>query len=1149
MLTVGFSVCAAAALALDPGDATAAGFRARQLRVAIEEVAGARLGDTALLQGLADMLRRDLKVVGVVTGAVRLVLPAWGSTDHLVAPLVLLASPDPAAPDRTVYDAVTGRMPAVMPAPASPSATAGLPLPPPASAASTSSPSASSWASRRAPRGPIPVVPGCTPLDGPEPPIQLASPLTLEPGLSPCVTPRACATPPRARGLINVATWNIRGGARPAVREAVDAALLAKDVHVAVLQETRLPRQDFATTNYRWFLEGAPPRGGRGVGLLVRQGLPEVTLRSTALLGPNVILAELLLWGMHFTVLGVHIPGDGQPGQRGALDALNAGLATAQPRHWKLVLGDFNSHISPDELHTHRDVLGPLLHPGQTNVAGAALLGVARLHNLKLFTTLPRARGCTVTWQRGGAHGQLPPVTSQLDHVLGNYHRLARVRADFVDIHRAADHKLVVASLSAPRPEDLPCQANPPPPPPPGEGFAASANPHDVWDMDALARSPALQDRYASTVAAAVSTVGARGGDLSWPQLSAALTTAANAVLRPPASPLTPRRRAAANQYRAALHAAHHAPGDRHAAYRLQAAVRARRAAVRQHKADKLRLRLSTIQGARPVRRMHLLYRFLRRSRRTLLARGAGVTIRAWEAEVQRQAEGEQPQRLPEEDAPVDYAPTAAQLRACAQRLSARTAPGPDGLPGELFKPREVDDFRTLSLCAAVYKIVALHLLDILQTVVPALPYYQAGFQAGRSTYGHIFLVRRLLDAFWQVGTPVHLLALDIKAAFPSVSKASVVQALQEAAVPPSLINRVVALALRDRTYVRWGAAATSIVLRGRGVRQGCGVSPFLFLLVLHMVVRRVVAPLPRFSLDFEAPGMVPILCAYADDVLVLSDRLEDVCEFLAAFRAGLAAVGLELNLRKSEYLVRSPVPDPLPLPRPAWLAGMEVPQVSQLVYLGALITTTLSRQPGVYHRVRRAQRSLAGLLPALRAQALPVAALDELHRTVLRPAIDYELGTASETQRTRASLRRNDGLLLGALRATARPARPGDQPPLRLQSAAASVRAARIRFRGHIARRPPGHPLRRALAFTAPGRLKQGRPCFDFPRSLQESLARLPPPPAGWEALLLDKVALAAYLRDAAPLRESSDEEAPPDAPRHLLYRQGDSGSSSDSD
>ncbi|KAK3922299.1 Transposon TX1 uncharacterized 149 kDa protein [Frankliniella fusca] len=469
----------------------------------------------------------------------------------------------------------------------------------------------------------------------------------------------------------------------------------------------------------------------------------------------------------------------------------------------------------------------------------------------------------------GSLHGQLPPVTSQLDHVLGNYHRLARVRADFVDIHRAANHKLVVASISAPRPEDLPCQANPPPPPPPGEGFAATANPHDVWDTDALVRSPILQDRYASTVAAAVSTVGARGGDLSWPQLSAALTTAANAVLRPPASPLTPRQRAAANQevetayrtrdtmlphltlvtdffeifktglsfakrvaqinravstpcanqYRAALHAAHHAPGDRHAAYRLQAAVRARRAAVRQHKADKLRLRLSTIQGARPVRRMHLLYRFLRRSRRTLLARGAGVTIRAWEAEVQRQAEGEQPQRLPEEDAPVDYAPTAAQLCACAQRLSARTAPAPDGLPGELFKyappppfiffqhlealvqrhwaecsfpvawitslqhpvpkiprPREVEDFRTLFLCAAVYKIVALHLLDILQTVVPALPYYQAGFQAGRSTYGHIFLVRRLLDAFWQVGTPVHLLALDIKAAFPSVSKASVVQ-------------------------------------------------------------------------------------------------------------------------------------------------------------------------------------------------------------------------------------------------------------------------------------------------------------------------------------------------------------------------------------
>ncbi|KAE8737707.1 hypothetical protein FOCC_FOCC016826, partial [Frankliniella occidentalis] len=136
--------------------------------------------------------------------------------------------------------------------------------------------------------------------------------------------------------------------------------------------------------------------------------------------------------------------------------------------------------------------------------------------------------------------------------------------------------------------------------------------------------------------------------------------------------------------------------------------------------------------------------------------------MRDWEAAVQQQAVGDQPPLLAEEAAPVDYAPTAAQLMACARRLSTGTALRPDGLPGELFRyapeaffdhlaalvrrhweacsfpsawhpipkaprPQTTEEFRTLSMCAAVYKMVALHLLDLLQTAPPPCPTIRLG--------------------------------------------------------------------------------------------------------------------------------------------------------------------------------------------------------------------------------------------------------------------------------------------------------------------------------------------------------------------------------------------------------------------------------------
>lgn len=47
-------------------------------------------------------------------------------------------------------------------------------------------------------------------------------------------------------------------------------------------------------------------------------------------------------------------------------------------------------------------------------------------------------------------------------------------------------------------------------------------------------------------------------------------------------------------------------------------------------------------------------------------------------------------------------------------------------------------------------------------------------------------------------------------------------------------------------------------------------------------------------------------------------------------------------------------------------------------------------------------------------------------------------------------------------------------------------TRIQRLKYWGHISRRPPNHVLRTALTYVIPGKKKIGRPCFTWNESLQ---------------------------------------------------------------
>ncbi|KAE8743745.1 hypothetical protein FOCC_FOCC009620 [Frankliniella occidentalis] len=764
-------------------------------------------------------------------------------------------------------------------------------------------------------------------------------------------------------------------------------------------------------------------------------------------------------------------------------------------------------------------------------------------------------------------------TSSQLDHVLTDYPRVARVQA--VTPHeKRSDHRLVIAVLSPPTQLPfLPCGRRPAIPP-----VLHPPRPKVPWALRRLTTDPALQAEYTGTLRALLTAQAAHHRDpLTWAQLVNALRSAADGVLQEPPSPQTPRRQAAANSLAGALTAHHRAGRGPYTMDRVRLARTAQRAAYEQHSQEKHARLFAQVDGTRPPARLHAVFRYLRVAKRAPLGGRAGEpTLRDWQEAAVALAEGEPVPRLPERPDQAFPPPTAQQLHRCAKELSSHSAAGPDGLNAELYKyapaeffehlaslvaplweagtfpkdwltsvqqpipkvprPRTVEEYRTLTLGNAIYKILARYVLGLLVGVLPPLPWYQAGFQPQRGTYDHILVLRKVLDERWRAGDTMHVLALDLKSAFPSVHRRELAAVLLQQGVPPFLLNRVTALGLTDYTSIRWRQGRTHEVRTGRGVKQGCSMAPYLYTRALHWAVAAAIRDHPRFDLDLAQEEFEPLLLAYADDLLVASPELQDLLDFLHSFVESAALIGQRLNFAKCEYLVRNPYAvDDQPLPRPVQLGEHQVRQVSSLVYLGALVTTRLDRSKVVHHRITKAHAATAALQTTLRRHPLPLSVVARIFITCILPALAYAQATAATVWTARASLRRQASIMVGGLLALARRDRGdrGAQRDPRLHGAqktrgsiTRAVWGCRLRYWAHIRRTAENGPLQRVLRFDL-RRRKQGRPCHTFSDTLMQDVGRLQAPPQGWEQLALDKVAFGRHVAEALCDDYSSEEEA----------------------
>ena len=214
----------------------------------------------------------------------------------------------------------------------------------------------------------------------------------------------------------------------------------------------------------------------------------------------------------------------------------------------------------------------------------------------------------------------------------------------------------------------------------------------------------------------------------------------------------------------------------------------------------------------------------------------------------------------------------------------------------------ETKNWRPISLLNADYKIatraIAGRLLTVLRTIIG--PDQTCGVR-GRTISENLFFIRDLLDYVERENLPLALLSLDQEKAFDRVDWGFLLRILDTFNFGPDF-QRWVKLFYTDiESAVVINGWTSSFFRPSRGVRQGCPLSPLLYVISIEVLAvcirtspRIAGVALPNSLEEFRCSG-------YADDTTVAATTDASIAETFHLYDLYERASGARLNRGKSK--------------------------------------------------------------------------------------------------------------------------------------------------------------------------------------------------------------------------------------------------------
>ena len=186
------------------------------------------------------------------------------------------------------------------------------------------------------------------------------------------------------------------------------------------------------------------------------------------------------------------------------------------------------------------------------------------------------------------------------------------------------------------------------------------------------------------------------------------------------------------------------------------------------------------------------------------------------------------------------------------------------------------------------------------------LPDVQAGFRKGRGTRDQIVNIHWIFEKATEFQKNIYFCFTDNAKDFDCVDHSKLWKILKEMGIPDHLTCLLKSLYAGQEVTFRTGHGTIDWFHIGKGIGQGCILSPCLFNLYAEYVMRN--ARLDEAQAEIKIAGENINNLRYADDTTLTEESEEELKSLLMTVKEESEKVGLKLHIQKTKIMASSPM-------------------------------------------------------------------------------------------------------------------------------------------------------------------------------------------------------------------------------------------------